>query len=40
MGKLIIFHLVLFSGVNKDKPDENDIKNGAEFLKKLVEENP
>ena len=37
MGKLIIFHLVLFSGVNKDKPDENDIKNGAEFLKKLVE---
>ena len=39
-GKVNYFPFSAFGGVNKDKPDENDIKNGAEFLKKLVEENP
>ena len=39
-GKVNYFPFSAFGGVNNDKPDENDIKNGAEFLKKLVEENP
>ena len=39
-GKVNYFPFSAFGGVNKDKPDEYDIKTGAEFLRKLVEENP
>ena len=38
-GKANFFPLNLFGGIHGDKPDENDIKTGAEFLKKLIEEN-
>ena len=38
-GKSNYFPLNLFGGLHKEKPDENDIKTGAEFLKKLIEEN-
>ena len=38
-GKINYFPFSIFGGVHSDKPDENDIKNAVEFLKKLVEEN-
>ena len=40
LGKVGYFPFSLFGGMNKTKPDEEDIKNGAEFVKKLVEANP
>ena len=38
-GKANFFPLNVFGGVHKEKPDENDIKNATDFVKKLVEEN-
>ena len=38
-GKSNYFPLNLIGWLHIDKPDENDIKNGIEFVKKLVEEN-
>ena len=38
-GKSNFFPLNLFGGLHVGKPDENDIKNGVEFVKKLIENN-
>ena len=38
-GKSNYFPVNLFGGLNAAKPDENDIKNAVEFIKKLVEDN-
>ena len=38
-GKANFFPLNLFGGVHTSKPDENDIKTGVEFVKKLIEDN-
>ena len=38
-GKSNFFPLSLFGGVHTSKPDENDIKNGIDFVKKLNEDN-
>ena len=39
-GKAVFFPLNIFGGVNKVRPNEEDIKTGSEYLKKLLEENP
>ena len=38
-GKAVFFPLNVFGGANKARPNEDDIKAGSEFLKKLIEEN-
>ena len=38
-GKAVFFPLNMFGGVNKVRPNEEDIKTGTEYLKKLLEEN-
>ena len=38
-GKSNFFPLNLFGGLHKDKPDQNDIKAGCDFVKNLVEKN-
>ena len=38
-GKAVFFPLNMFGGVNKVRPNEEDIKTGTEYLKKLMEEN-
>ena len=35
-GKSNYFPLNIFGGLHTDKPDSNDIKNGVEFVKKIV----
>ena len=38
-GKAVFFPLNLFGGVNKVRPNDDDIKTGSEYLKKLIEDN-
>ena len=38
-GKSNFFPLNLFGGVHNGKPDENDLKTGVAFVKKLIEDN-